>query len=278
MGDEWAGAWSWYWIRRVYPRLPAGRHACTQHRDLRVSLPLALSVLAFLQGEKKASWGWMFLSGVLVGAATLIRQPSAVNAGVMLVCLGYAWLVPRTQSLGSAVRAGSGIVAGFLAPSCGARPVLRIAGEPARRVSMDLGVCHSLRRVRNNTPVCPETSRHGPPRCDTLLGPVVVLWHPPGDLELEIIATHEDRVHSSNAARFVAGRHLSDNLYRVAVFRALLSGSISASVDSRRSGILALYCATPAFSSTALGMDTNGRHRGGGRAGDRLSKHGVRAA
>ena len=277
VGDEWAGAWSGIGYAVFIHAYQPG-DTLAPNTEIFASLPLALSVLGFLQGEKKASWGWMFLSGALVGAATLIRQPSAVNCG-RDAGMPRLRLADSSHSVAGKRCASRQRHRGRIPrPHRGARPVLPIAGEPARRVSMDLGVCHSLRRVRNNTPVCPETSRHGPPRCDTLLGPVVVLWHPPGDLELEIIATHEDRVHSSNAARFVAGRHLSDNLYRVAVFRALLSGIASASVDSRRSGILALYCATPACSSTALGMDTNGRHRGGGRAGDRLSKHGVRAA
>ena len=61
----------------------------------------------------------MFLSGMLVGAATLIRQPSAVNVGVMLACLVYAWLIPGTQSLESVVRAATGIVAGAVTPIVG---------------------------------------------------------------------------------------------------------------------------------------------------------------
>ena len=67
-----------HWIRRVCARLPTGRHARAD-AEIFASLPFALRVLAFLQGEKGAGWGWMFLSGTLVGAATLIRQPSAVN-------------------------------------------------------------------------------------------------------------------------------------------------------------------------------------------------------
>ena len=163
-------------------------------------------------------------------------------------------------------------------PHRGARPILSVARQPPRRVSLGLGVCDSLRRVRNNTPVCPETYRHDPPGRDIILGLVVVLWHPPGDLELEIITTHKDRVSSSGAAYFVAGRHLSDNLYWVAVSRALSSASTSASVDSRRYGVLALYCTKPALSSTPLGIGTNRCHWRSGRAGDRLSKHGVLAA
>ncbi|PYJ76216.1 MAG: hypothetical protein DME69_13525 [Verrucomicrobia bacterium] len=78
-----------------------------------------LSVLVFLQGEEKAGWDWMFLSGALVGSATLIRQPSAVNLGVMLACLAYAWLILRTHSFGRVLAAGSGVVTGFIAVIAG---------------------------------------------------------------------------------------------------------------------------------------------------------------
>ena len=118
VADKWAGAWSGIGYA-VFVHAYQPSDTLAPNTEIFASLPLALSVLAFLQGEKRASRSWMFLSGALVGAATLIRQPSAVNAGVMLVCLGYAWLIPRTQSLGSVVRAGSGIVAGFLAPVAG---------------------------------------------------------------------------------------------------------------------------------------------------------------
>ena len=115
VADEWAGAWSGIgYAVFVHAYRPGDTLAA--NTEIFASLLLALSVLAFLQGGKEAGWGWMFLSGTLVGAATLIRQPSAVNAGVMLACLVYSWLLPRTQSLGSIVRAGSGIVAGFVAP------------------------------------------------------------------------------------------------------------------------------------------------------------------
>jgi 4-amino-4-deoxy-L-arabinose transferase-like glycosyltransferase len=118
VADEWAGAWSGIgYAVFVHAYLPGDTLAANS--EIFASLLLALSVLAFLQGGKEAGWGWMFLSGMLVGAATLIRQPSAVNAGVMLACLVYAGLLPRTQSLGSIVRAGSGIVAGFVAPIAG---------------------------------------------------------------------------------------------------------------------------------------------------------------
>jgi hypothetical protein len=57
----------------------------------------------------------MFLSGALVGVAALIRQPSAVNLGVMLVCLAYGWLILRAQSFARVLAAASGILIGFVA-------------------------------------------------------------------------------------------------------------------------------------------------------------------
>jgi 4-amino-4-deoxy-L-arabinose transferase-like glycosyltransferase len=118
VADEWAGAWSGIgYAVFVHAYLPGDTLAA--NTEIFASLLLSLSILAFLQGEKEARWNWMFLSGMLVGAATLIRQPSAVNVGVMLACLVYAWLIPGTQTLGNIVRAGSGIVAGFVAPIVG---------------------------------------------------------------------------------------------------------------------------------------------------------------
>jgi len=118
VADEWAGAWSGIgYAVFVHAYLPGDTLAA--NTEIFASFFLALSVVAFLQGEKGARWSWMFLSGSLVGAATLIRQPSAVNVGVMLACLAYAWLISGTQTLGNVARAGSGIVAGFVAPIAG---------------------------------------------------------------------------------------------------------------------------------------------------------------
>src|SRR6266446_1247249 len=93
VADDWAGVWS--------------------------GIGYAVFVLAFLQGEKKASWCWMFLSGALVGSATLIRQPSAVNLGVMVACLAYGWLIARTHSFARVLAASSGVVTGFIAVIAG---------------------------------------------------------------------------------------------------------------------------------------------------------------
>src|SRR5256886_13000320 len=118
VGDDWAGAWSgigyavFVHAYRPGDTLPA-------NTEIFASLFLALSVLAFLQGERKAGWGWMFLSGTLVGVATLIRQPSAVTLGAMLAYLVYVWLIPRPQSLGRVMAAGSGVVTGFIAVIAG---------------------------------------------------------------------------------------------------------------------------------------------------------------
>src|SRR5215472_4520584 len=118
VADEWTGAWSGIgYAVFVHAYLPGDTLAA--NTEIFASLLLSLSILAFLHGEKEARWSWMFLSGMLVGAATLIRQPSAVNVGVMLGCLVYACLIPCTQTWGNIVRAGSGIVAGFVAPIAG---------------------------------------------------------------------------------------------------------------------------------------------------------------
>lgn len=118
VADEWAGAWSGIgYAVFVHAYLPGDTLAA--NTEIFASLLLSLSILAFLKGEKEARRRWMFLSGALVGAATLIRQPSAVNAGVMVICLVYAWLIAGTQSLRSVARASSGIIAGFVTPIAG---------------------------------------------------------------------------------------------------------------------------------------------------------------
>ncbi len=112
--DDWSGAWSGIGYA-IFVHAYRPGDTLTANTEIFASLFLALSVLAFLQGERKAGWGWMFLSGTLVGVATLIRQPSAVTLGAMLAYLGYLWLIPRYQSLGRIVAAGSGLIIGFIA-------------------------------------------------------------------------------------------------------------------------------------------------------------------
>src|SRR6058998_3289855 len=114
VADDWAGAWSGIgyvvFLHAYWPGDTLGANS-----EIFASLPLTLSVLAFLQGQKKPAWGLMFLSGALVGVATLIRQPSAVNLGVMLACLAYGCLISRIHSFARVLAAGSGVVIGFIA-------------------------------------------------------------------------------------------------------------------------------------------------------------------
>src|SRR5437773_10595195 len=111
---DWAGAWSGIgYAVFVHAYRPADTLGANS--EIFASLPLVLSVLAFLQGLKKPAWGLIFLSGALVGAATLVRQPSAVTLGAMLACLAYGWLILRTYSFPRVLAAGSGVVIGFIA-------------------------------------------------------------------------------------------------------------------------------------------------------------------
>ena len=114
VADDWAGAWSGIgyavFVHAYWPRDTLGANS-----EIFASLLLALSVLVFLQGRKKPAFGLMFLSGALVGLATLIRQPSAVNLGALLACLAYSWFILRSHSFARVLAAGSGVVIGFIA-------------------------------------------------------------------------------------------------------------------------------------------------------------------
>src|SRR5213596_2372057 len=114
VADEWAGAWSGIgyvvFLHAYRPDDTLGANS-----EIFASLPLALSVLAFLQGQRKPALGLMFLSGALIGVATLIRQPSAVILGAMLACLAYGWLISRIHSFARVFAAGTGILIGFIA-------------------------------------------------------------------------------------------------------------------------------------------------------------------
>ncbi len=114
VAGDWAGAWSGIgyavFVHAYWPSDTLGANS-----EIFASLPLALSILTFLQGQRKPFPGLMFLSGALVGVATLIRQTSAVNLGVMLVCLAYCWLIARTQSFARVLAAACGVMIGFIA-------------------------------------------------------------------------------------------------------------------------------------------------------------------
>ena len=114
VADDWAGAWSGIgyavFVHAFWPGDTLGANS-----EIFASLALALSVLAFLQGQRKPALGLMFLSGALVGVATLIRQPSGVILGALLACLAYGWLISRIHSFARVFAAGTGILIGFIA-------------------------------------------------------------------------------------------------------------------------------------------------------------------
>jgi len=118
VADDWAGAWSGIgYALFVHTYRPGD--TLVANTEIFASLALALSVLAFLKFGRRVGWGWMLLSGALIGAATLFRQPSAVTLAAMLAYLVYLWLILRTQSLGRVLAAGSGLVTGFIAVIAG---------------------------------------------------------------------------------------------------------------------------------------------------------------
>jgi hypothetical protein len=114
VANDWAGAWSGIgyavFVHAYWPHDMLGANS-----EIFASLPLAWSVLAFLQGQKKPVLSLMFLSGALIGIATLIRQTSALNLAVILGCLAYCWIIARTQSFARVLAVGSGILIGFIA-------------------------------------------------------------------------------------------------------------------------------------------------------------------
>ena len=113
VANDWAGVWSGIgyavFVHAYWPHDTLGANS-----EIFASLPLSSSVLAFLQGQKKPVWALMFLSGALIGMATLIRQTSAVNLVVILACLAYCWLIARTHSRACVSAAASAVVIGFI--------------------------------------------------------------------------------------------------------------------------------------------------------------------
>jgi 4-amino-4-deoxy-L-arabinose transferase-like glycosyltransferase len=114
LGDDWAGAWSGIgYALFVHAYRPADTLGANS--EIFASFPLALSVLVFIHGQKKPAMGLMFLSGALVGIATLIRQPSVVTLGAILAALAYGWLILRSHSFARVVVAAIGVMIGFIA-------------------------------------------------------------------------------------------------------------------------------------------------------------------
>jgi hypothetical protein len=114
VAGAWAGAWSGIGYA-VFGHAYWPSDTLGANSEIFASLPLALSVLVFLQAQTKPFRGLIFLSGALIGVATLIRQTSAVNLGVMLVCLAYCWGIIRTYSFARALAAACAVMIGFIA-------------------------------------------------------------------------------------------------------------------------------------------------------------------
>ena len=113
VADDWAGAWSGIgyavFVHACWPGDTLGANS-----EIFANLPLTLSVLVFFRAQKKTALGSMFLSGALIGVATLIRQPSAVNLGAVLACLAYGWIILRSRSFERVLAAGGSVVIGFI--------------------------------------------------------------------------------------------------------------------------------------------------------------------
>ena len=128
VAGDWAGAWSGIgyamFVHAYWPSDTLGANS-----EIFASLPLALSVLVVLQRQKQPVWGLMLLSGTLIGVATLIRQTSAVNLGVMLVYLAYCWLIARTQSFARVLAAACSVMVGFIAAIAALAWYFQLAGK-----------------------------------------------------------------------------------------------------------------------------------------------------
>ncbi|HEX3421636.1 MAG TPA: glycosyltransferase family 39 protein [Candidatus Udaeobacter sp.] len=114
VADDWAGAWGGIGYA-VFTHAYRPGDTLPANTEIFANLFLTVSVLAFFQGERKANWSWMFLSGALIGVATLFRQPSAMTLGAMLMYLVYLWLIARCKSFGHVVAAGGAALTGFVA-------------------------------------------------------------------------------------------------------------------------------------------------------------------
>ncbi len=246
VADDWAGAWSGIgyvvFVHAYWPGDTLGANS-----EIFASLPLALGVLAFLQGQKKPAWDLMFLSGALVGVATLIRQPSAVNLGVMLACLAYGWLIPRTHSFARVLAAGSGVVIGFIAVIAALAWYYQLQGN--LHDAYLWAWAFAIRYVGSETTFAYVLKR-----------------------------LVESCVSRRDPASFVVRSHLSCDLCWMAISGTLSSGSASAAFGSRGPGVLALCRGTATFSSATLAMDPNRHHRCCCPACDRFSHRGLCSA
>ena len=274
LADDWAGAWSGIgyviFVHAYWPGDTLGANS-----EIFASLPLALSVLAFLQAQKKPAWSLMFLSGALVGVATLIRQPSAVNLGVLLACLVYGWLIARSHSFARVLAAGSGVVIGFIAVIAALAWYYQLQGN--LHDAYLWAWAFAIRYVESET-----TFGYVLKRLVTVHLAVILLsgllWYFGIWQVVETLRSFWRRKRCllrGDPAYFVVRPHLSCDLYWMAISGTLSSGSASAAVDSRGPGVLALCRKTATFSSATLAMDPNRHHRCGRAPSDGFSHRGL---
>ena len=255
VADEWAGAWGGIgYAVFVHAYLP-GDTLGGQQRDFRVSpsgdersrIPAAV--------EKRPAWGWMFLSGALCGAATLIRQPSARergrDAGMSRLCLANS-----PHSLIRKRRASRQRHRGRIRRSVIGGLALYYQSQGNLHDAYLWAWAFAIRYVESETTLLYVLQRLATVHLSVILS-WGLLWYfgiRQVIVILEILAT--TRTVSTPAVLLVLwlGGRLSDNLYWMAVSRALSSDGASAAVDSRGPGVLALCCETAAFSPAALAM------------------------
>ena len=277
LADDWAGAWSGIgyavFVHAYWPGDTLGANS-----EIFASLPLALSVLAFLQAQKKPAWSLMFLSGALVGVATLIRQPSAVNLGVLLACLVYGWLIARSHSFERVLAAGSGVVIGFIAVIAALAWYYQLQGN--LHDAYLWAWAFAIRYVESET-----TFGYVLKRLVTVHLAVILLsgllWYFGIWQVVETLRSFWRRKPVSSEAILLIlwfGFSYLADLCWMAIFGALSSGRASAAVDSRGPGVLALCRKTATFSSATLAMDPNRHHWCGHPASDSFSHRGLCSA
>ena len=264
LADDWAGAWSGIGYA-VFAHAYRPDDTLGANSEIFASLPLALSVLAFLQAQKKPAWSLMFLSGALVGVATLIRQPSAVNLGVLLACLVYGWLIASSHSFTRVLAAGSSVIIGFIAVIAALAWYYQLQGN-LHDAYLWVWV-FAIRYVESET-----TFGYVLRRLVTVHLAVILLsgllWYFGIWQVVETLRSFwRRRVVSSEAILLI-----------LASVGALSSGCASAAFDSRGPGILALCRQTARFPAATLAMDPNRHYWCGHPASDSFSHRGLCSA
>jgi hypothetical protein len=220
----------------------------------------------------------MFLSGALVGVATLIRQPSAVILGAMLACLAYGWLISRIHSFARVFAAGTGILIGFIAVIAALAWYYQWQGN--LHDAYLWAWAFAIRYVEFET-----TFLYVLKRLVTVHLAVMLAW---GLLWYFGVRQVIETLRSFRRRKAVPTEQVLLILWLVLSYLAIFIGwrfpghyhlavlpplSILAG-----QGVLTLCRGTATFSSTALAMDPSRHYWCGSPAGDRFSRRGLRSA